>query len=124
MKNSKTVRSSVLGVVLLLISASSTFGQTPDLNHQPANAHEFPTAKVTLTRELNTTWYAFSIIHEIPEWKAERLEERLLLRYDGLENITIDVVENQVSIEVANSADSRLVSQILYHFKYDGYEEL
>ncbi|MCJ8289189.1 MAG: hypothetical protein HRT58_08535 [Crocinitomicaceae bacterium] len=125
MKDSTSVMSSVFGVFLLfIISGSSTFAQTPQQNQQPITTNEFPVAKVTVVKESNASWYTFRIIHEIPEWKAERLEERLLLRYTDIQSIEIDAIENYVRVKVLNTADVGTISRILSHFKYNGYEEL
>jgi hypothetical protein len=125
MKNRHIQRSSVFGVFLFFICLSpSTYAQTRVQDYRPINANEFPVAKVGVTRESNTSWYTFNIIHEIPEWKAERLEERLILRYSGLQTIEIDAIKNTVKVEVLNTADVNTITSILYHFKYNGYEEL
>lgn len=125
MKNRHTVRSSVFGVFLFfIIFAPRTFAQTTQQYHRPTNANEFPVAKVEIERESNVSRYTFKIIHEIPEWKAERLEERLVLRYPDIQSIEIDAIENSVQVQILNVAAPSTITNILYHFKFNGYEEL
>ena len=125
MKNSFAVRSSVFGVFLfLIISASATYAQSPQSNQQTVKSNEFPRAKVAIVNNTNVSGYSFKIYHEIPEWKADRLEERMLLRYPDLQSIEIDAIGNSVVMSVLNSVDEKTLIQIFSHFKYNGYEEI
>lgn len=125
MKNGNVSRLSVLGILLLFnLSAAPVYGQGQNQNYQPHNAEQFPTAQLTVRKESNSSWYEFNMHSEIPEWKADRLEERLVLRYPTLRTIEIDPIENVVVMEVQNSNDPDVVKNILYHFKYNGYEEI
>jgi hypothetical protein len=125
MKENNTIKLSVFGVFLLfIISTPFTFAQTPKETQQQTSTKDFPIAKVSVAKESNATWYTFSIIHEIPEWKADRLEERLLLRYSDVQSIEIDAIENYVRVKLLNTADVSTLNRILSHFKYNGYEEL
>ena len=122
--NNKSILLSFLGLLMLINASNSAFSQEQKQHYQPHNSHEFPTAQLTIRKEANTSWYEFDLHSDIPEWKADRLEERLILRYPDLKMIEIDPIENNVVMEVMNTDDPNVVKSILYHFKYNGYEEL
>ena len=124
-KNSFTVRSSVFGIFLFLtISMPATYAQASQSNQQTIKSTEFPAAQVTIVDNGNVSGYSFMIIHEIPEWKAERLGDRMLLRYPDLQSIKIDAVGNSVKMSVLNSINDETLNEIFLHFKFNGYEEL
>ena len=110
--NNKIFYTSLLGVILLINIFNSAFAQVQTV------------AEIMIRKELNSSWYEFTIYSEIPEWKAERLEERLVIRYPDLIKIDIDPIEKTVAMELSHPHTSDIINQILYHFKYNGYEEL
>lgn len=124
MKNGTIPRLSVLSFLLLFnLSAAPVYGQEQKQNYQPHNANQFPVAQVAVTKESSSSWYRFSMYNELPQWKADLLEERLLLRYSAIQNIEIDPVDNIVTVEVVDTDNTDVIKSILYHFKYNGYEE-
>ncbi|MDG1333973.1 MAG: hypothetical protein P8P74_16675 [Crocinitomicaceae bacterium] len=119
------MRSSAFGIfVVLAISTSTAYAQAHKTNQQTVKSNEFPAAQVGIVKATYASTYSFRIIHEIPEWKAERLEERMLLRYPDLKGIEIDANRNAVIMKVLNSTDDKTLTEIFSHFKYNGYEEL
>lgn len=122
--NNKTFYTSLLGVILLINISKSAFAQVQTQTAETQNRQELPVAEIMIRKELNSSWYEFTIYSEIPEWKAERLEERLVIRYPDLIKIDIDPIEKTVAMELSHPHTSDIINQILYHFKYNGYEEL
>lgn len=122
--NNKVFYTSLLGVFLLINISRSAFAQVQTQAVEVQNRQELPVAKVKIRKELNSSLYEFAIYSEIPEWKAERLEERLVIRYPDLAKIDIDPIKKTVVMELSQPHTPDIINQILYHFKYHGYEEL
>ena len=122
--NNKIFYTSLLGVLLLINTSKSALAQVQTQAVEKQNRQELPVAKVKIRKELNSSWYEFTIYSEIPEWKVERLEERLVIRYPDLTKIDIDPNQKTVVMELSQPHTSDIINQILYHFKYNGYEEL
>lgn len=122
--NNKIFYTSLLGVLLLINTSKSALAQVQTQAVEKQNRQELPVAKVKIRKELNSSSYEFTIYSEIPEWKAERLEERLVIRYPDLTKIDIDPNQKTVVMELSQPHTSDIINQILYHFKYNGYEEL
>lgn len=122
--NNKVFYTSLLGIFLLINLSRSAFAQVQTQAVETQNRQELPVAKVKIRKELNSSLYEFAIYSEIPEWKAERLEERLVIRYPDLAKIDIDPIKKTVVMELSQPHTPDIINQILYHFKYHGYEEL
>lgn len=122
--NNKVFYTSLLGVFLLINISRSAFAQVQTQAVEVQNRQDLPAAKVKVRKELNSSLYEFAIYSEIPEWKAERLEERLVIRYPDLAKIDIDPIKKTVVMELSQPHTPDIINQILYHFKYHGYEEL
>jgi len=91
---------------------------------RPLTQAEWPKASPLVSIQGDTLVFDFELYYEIPEWKADRLEERLKFTYSELQDVSIDSTNNSVRFKVLETTDATTIDKLFHHFKYRGYEEL
>ncbi len=100
---------------------SSLFAQT---GSTVQTQNQWPTAEVVITIDSTIRSFDFQLYYDMPEWKAERLEERMILSYPDMQGIEINSANKTVHFDVLNTSETATINLIFRHFKYQGYEEL
>lgn len=110
--------------LLLIVAPINLLGQ-----NQPEKATKLDPnnsshiALVTISAGPQNDTCVFVSNAQIEDWKAPRLEERILFTYPELESITIDSQTQEVIVVVPNQFTELTLTKVVKHFKYHSYVE-
>lgn len=113
-------RIAVCAIFILL--GGSVFGQNELQQATSSNALvPFPPASVSIQTVNNQSTCSFISNAEIAEWKAERLEERIVVTYPEVQSVSIDWQTQQVTLVIPSAQLDETLRKIVRHFKYISY---